>query len=82
MKVFYQLFSNDILPTYINEECERFFSGMYKEERSIDNRVKKLSLSGVDPIEFFDKKYAVWLDFRSTQDKFFTWFREEDRVCQ
>ena len=65
-----QLFSNGILPTDIYEECERFFSGMYKEERSIDNTVKKLSLSGVDPIEFFDKKYAVWLDFRSTQDNF------------
>ena len=65
-----QLFSNGILPTDIYEECERFFSGMYKEERSIDNTVKKLSLSGVDPIDFFDKKYAVWLDFRSTQDNF------------
>ena len=65
-----QLFSNGIPPTDIYEECEHFFSGMYKEERSIDNTVKKLSLSGVDPIEFFDKKYAVWLDFRSTQDNF------------
>ena len=65
-----QLFSNGILPTDIYEECERFLSGMYKEERSIDNTVKKLSLSGVDPIDFFDKKYAVWLDFRSTQDNF------------
>ena len=45
-----QLFSNGILPTDIYEECERFFSGMYKEERSIDNTVKKLSLSGVGPI--------------------------------
>ena len=30
--------------------------------------IKKLFLSGVDPIEFFDKKYAVWLDFKSTQN--------------
>ena len=65
-----QLFSNGILPTDIYDECERFFGGMYKEDRSIDNTVKKLSLSGVGPIEFFDKKYAVWLDFRSTQDNF------------
>ena len=65
-----QLFSNGILRTDIYDECERFLSGMYKEERSIDNTVKKLSLSWVDPIEFFDKKYSVWLDFKSTQDNF------------
>ena len=65
-----QLFASGMLPTDIYDECVRFFGGMYKEERSIDNTVKKLSLSGVDPIEFFDKKYAVWLDFRSTQDNF------------
>ena len=65
-----QLFSNGILPTDIYEECVRFFGGMYKEGRSIDDTVKKLSLYGIDPIEFFDKKYAVWLDFRSTQDNF------------
>ena len=65
-----QLFSNGILPTDIYDECVRFFGGMYKEDRSIDNTVKKLSLHGVGPIEFFNKKYAVWLDFRSTQDNF------------
>ena len=35
------LFQNGILPTDISEECEPFFSGMYKEERYIDNTVKK-----------------------------------------
>ena len=35
-----QLFSNGMLPKDIYEECQRFFAGMYKKDRSIDNMVK------------------------------------------
>ena len=39
-----------------------------KKNRDLDNTVKKLFLSGVDPTGFFDKIYAVWLDFKSATD--------------
>ena len=37
------------------KESERFFNGMYEDS------VRKLSLFGVDPMKFFDRKYAAWL---------------------
>ena len=65
-----QLFANGMIPIDVYNEARRFFAGAYKKSRAVDDMTKNLALADVTPTKFFKDKYALWLDFRSSQDNF------------
>ena len=63
-----QLFSSGATPLYFYDECRKLFAGGRLNNPSVDLVSKDLHLHDVRLSEFLFKKYALWLDFRTTDD--------------
>ena len=63
-----QLFSCGVSPLYFYDECRKLFAGGRLNNPSVDIVSKDLHLHDVRLPEFLVNKYALWLDFRTTDD--------------
>ena len=63
-----QIFSSGVSPFYFYDECKKLFGGGRLNNPSVDLVSKDLHLHDVRVDEFLLNKYALWLDFRSTDD--------------
>ena len=63
-----QIFSSGVSPFYFYDECRKLFGGGRLNNPSVDLVSKDLHLHDVRLSEFLLDKYALWLDFRTTDD--------------
>ena len=63
-----QIFSSGVSPFYFYDECRKLFAGGRLNNSITDLVSKDLHLHDVRLQEFLTHKYALWLDFRSTDD--------------
>jgi hypothetical protein len=63
-----QIFSSGVPPFYFYDECRKIFGGGRLHTPSVDLVSKDLHLHDVRLSDFLTKKYALWLDFRTTDD--------------
>ena len=63
-----QLFSSGVSPIYFFDECRKLFGGGRLNNPSVDQVSKDLHLHDVRLSDFLTDKYALWLDFRSSDD--------------
>ena len=63
-----QIFSSGISPFYFYDECRKLFGGGRLNSSTVDHVSKALHLHDVKLSDFLLDKYALWLDFRTTDD--------------
>ena len=63
-----QLFSSGVSPLYFYDECRKLFAGGRLNNPSVEQVSKDLHLHDVRLADFLTDKYALWLDFRTTDD--------------
>ena len=63
-----QIFSSGVSPHYFFDECKKLFGGGRLNSPFVDLVSKDLHLHDVRLSDFLTDKYALWLDFRSSDD--------------
>jgi hypothetical protein len=63
-----QIFSSGVSPHYFFDECRKLFGGGRLNNPSVDLVSKDLHLHSVRLTAYLTDKYALWVDFRSTDD--------------
>jgi len=63
-----QIFSSGVSPHYFFDECRKLFGGGRLNNPSVDLVSKDLHLHEVRLTDYLTDKYALWVDFRSTDD--------------